>query len=119
MRQFQKDGQASKFRVALKQAACSQKSNRQIKETKSISTSIHIYIIAPNIHFSRICLLTYSSLVNYFSSAAKGNAGTPAGNKAIEEREREKERTIEYVKFAGNLVFFDTIFVVVRDIRTK
>ena len=64
-------------------------------------------------------MLTYSSLVNYFSSAAKGNAGTPAGNKAFEEREREREKTIEYVKFAGNLVFFDTIFVVVSDIRTK
>ena len=35
------------------------------------------------------------------------------------EREREREKTIEYVKFAGNLVFFDTIFVVVRYIRTK
>ena len=35
------------------------------------------------------------------------------------KREREREKTIEYVKFAGNLVFFDTIFAVVRDIRTK
>ena len=42
-------------------------------------------------------MLTCSSLVHYLSIAAKGEAGTHAGNTAFGERERGK-KTIEFVK---------------------
>ena len=43
-------------------------------------------------------MLTYSSLVHYLNIAGKGEAGTHAGNPAFGEREREKKKTIEFVK---------------------
>ena len=43
-------------------------------------------------------MLTCSSLVHYLSIAGKGEAGTHAGNTAFGERERERKKTIEFVK---------------------